>query len=126
MNPERKEVVRIGVGPAVITRVTRDQVEYIDDAGKPCSIGLQQCAQNWVMHFIEQRDNIITLPGATEESIDRWNAGCVGRRSAVSDPPWVEFMDERRARFEFKNYEAIYALLLTPLMKAGWHTFDAD
>ena len=125
MNDSPPDVVRIGVDHARITRVTAQQVEYLDEAGQERSIDLEGCARNWCQIFDENRDNVVILPGAASEGVASWNAGCVGQRGAIDDPPWVMLMDDRRTRFEFKDYGAIYALLLDPLMEAGWHTFDA-
>ena len=68
----------------------------------------------------------LLLPGASAESAAMWRSRCVGQRGAIDDPPWVEFIHERRTRFEFETSEAVDAHLLGPLGKAGWHTFDTN
>ena len=66
------------------------------------------------------------FPGSTKADRDAWNVRCVGKRGVLDHPPWVQFMNERNSRFEFGNYEALYAELLGPLMEKAWHTFDTD
>ncbi len=66
------------------------------------------------------------MPGSTESIIADWNAGCVGLRGALDDPPWAEFMTEPRIRFQFVSYQALYQELLNPLGESGWHTFDTN
>ena len=123
---KQPEVVRIGVGSARLTRVTPLQVEYVDEAGEEHFIDLQECAQNWIRHFDENRARVVAVPGVSSESIAQWNARCIGSRGALSDPPWVVLMSEPSTRFEFKNYFEVHELLLVPLMEVGWHTFDSD
>lgn len=121
--PAAPEIVRIGMARAGVTSVSQRRVEYLDEAGQERFIDLEQCARNWVRYYHEHEQDFVWVDSA--ESAATWNSRCVGQRGALDDPPWVEFMNERRTRFEFASCEAISALL-GPLSKAGWHTFDTD
>ena len=126
MNNTSPDVVRIGVGLARVTRVTPKQVEYLDEAGQQRSVDLEECARNWNRYHDDNRNEFVPLTNAPPESVARWNAGCVGQRGALDDPPWVELMSERGTRFEFMTYDEIYVQLLGPLMESGWYTFDTN
>ncbi len=120
------EVVRIGVSSARINQITRHRIEYSDEMGNEHTIDLEKCVRNWLRLCDDRREDFVAFPGVSDESIAEWNKGCVGQRGALDDPPWVEFVGERRTRFEFKTYDAVYAELLGPLGSVGWHTFDAN
>ncbi len=119
------EIVRIGASLARIVGVIRERVDYIDAAGDERFIDLDECARSWGLKRAQSSD-FVTLPGYTPESVASWNARCVGQRGALDIPPWVQFMNERRTRFEFTSYESLYKELLSPLKRAGWHTFDTN
>lgn len=131
MSSTSSDVVQIGVGPVRVTRVTLQQVVFIDDTGHERSIDLEECARNWTRH-VDQRNRPeekdrrgpVKGPGYISGCITEWDDSCVGVRNLHDDPPWVRFMNERQTRFEFKTYDESYALLLGPLGQAGWHTFD--
>jgi hypothetical protein len=126
MNHRQREIVRIGISGARIVAVTRQRIDYIDMAGQKQFIDLEECVRSWGRWHDDRRQEFLPLPGATEQGIASWNARCVGRRGALDNPPWAEFMNERNTRFEFATYEALYTELLGSLMQAGWHTFDTD
>jgi hypothetical protein len=119
------EVLPVGASDGRIVRVTSDRIEYIDLAGQDQVIDLDECARNWVQYCKHHRRDFILMPGATQESVDAWNARCVGRRGGESTLYWVELMNERKTLFEFETREA-RVRLLAPLMAAGWHTFDNE
>jgi hypothetical protein len=125
-NQPDPEIVRIGNGHAGINSVTAERVEYRDEAGQDRFLDLRQCARNWGGHREQNGRDFILLPGVSTNSADAWNLRCVGMRGILDDPPWVEFINERRTRFEFPSEETAYADLLGPLQEAGWHTFDAN
>jgi len=120
------EVIRIGASGARIVSVTPKRIEYIDLAGQAQFIDLEKCAKNWVAWRDDHRQDFVLWPGATEEGSAEWNARCVGERGALDQPPWAEFMNERKTRFEFETYEALDEEMLDPLLQAGWHTFDTN
>jgi hypothetical protein len=126
MNQESKELVRVGDGNARILRVTPALIDYTDIAGQARLIDLRECAGNWRRFHDANRHDFIIVPGSSEAEADARNSRCVGERGALDDPPWVEFMNDRRTRFEFQTYEAVYGELLGPLAKNGWETFDTD
>lgn len=126
MNQTAPEIVRIGIASACVTSVTRQRVEYLDEAGQGWFVDLEQCARNWIRYRNDHEQELFLLPGASAESAAMWDSRCVGQRGAIDDPPWVEFMNERRTRFEFRTFEEVYAHLLGPLGRAGWHTFDTN
>jgi|SRR5579862_307806 len=49
---------------------------------------------------------------------------CVGERDTSARPPWFEFRNERRTRFEFGTGDAVLRDLCRPLLIAGWNSFD--
>jgi hypothetical protein len=120
------EVIRIGASGARIVKVSQKRIEYVDMAGKQQFIDLEICAKNWVGWHDQHAHEFFPLPGASDEDVTTWNARCVGQRGALDNPPWAEFTNERKTRFEFETGEALYRELLGPLMQAGWHTFDID
>ena len=126
MNTRSTEVVRIGDGLSRITRVTRTQVDYRNEEGHDLSIELEECARRWIEHIAKMQGEFLKPPSASSERHDRWNAGCVGLRGALDEPPWAQFLNNRRTRFEFASYEEIYSQLLIPLDEVGWHTFDSN
>jgi hypothetical protein len=119
------EIVSIGVSGARIVGVTRERIDYIDAAGAELFIDLEECARSWERSRA-QSSGFVTLPGWTAQSAAAWHTRCVGERGADDNPPWAQFMNERRTRFEFASYEALYKELLDPLKRAGWQTFDTD
>ena len=118
------EVIRIGAFGGRIVSITQQRIEYIDMAGEVQFVDLDECAKNWGRSYDDHSHEFSLLPGASEQSVAEWNVHCVGQRGALDDPPWAEFTNARKTRFEFESHEALYAELLGPLMKAGWHTFD--
>ena len=121
-----KEVVRIGTATARIVRVGPDLVDYIDDTGREQFIDLQECAVGWAALHDSHKREFIALPGVSERTAVDWNARCVGMRSTQTHAPWAQFRNARSTRFIFTTYEALYKDLLTPMQRAGWHTFDTD
>jgi hypothetical protein len=41
-------------------------------------------------------------------------------------PPWFQFLDRHRTQFEFTDYDHIRRVLLDPLSRTPWHSFDAS
>jgi hypothetical protein len=126
MSEESVEVVRVGDSCACILRVTQKHIEYVGMTGQKYSIDLEECARNWMRWHDDHAHEFISVSSSSQADVDAWNARCVGERSALDEPHWVEFTNDRRTRFEFRTYEALYEDLLGPLMRNGWHTFDTD
>jgi hypothetical protein len=126
MDHPNREVVQVGASGARIVAVTHQRIDYFDMAGQARSIDLEECARSWGRWHDEHRREFLPLPGSSEQGIAAWNARCVGERGALDNPPWAEFRNERATRFVFETRDALYLELLTPLRKAGWHTFDTD
>jgi hypothetical protein len=99
------EIIRIDVGNARIKSVTRQRVEYLDEAGQKCFVDLEGCNGNYVK-----------LVRATRYVADRW---------FLEDPPWIEFRNKRRTGFEFGSSNEALGVKLQ-LMKVRWLTFDAN
>jgi hypothetical protein len=112
------EIVRIGVAHACIKCVTPQRVEYLDEAGLECVVDLDECNRNYV-----QLDN--EELSTSEDSAATSRSHYVGHRGLLDDPPWIEFTNKRRTRFEFGSSNEALGLKLQ-LMKARWHTFDAS
>jgi hypothetical protein len=126
MGRPAREVVQIGISGARIVTVSRQRVDYIDMAGQAQFVDLEECARSWGQWHDGHRGEYLPLPGASDQSIAAWNACCVGQRGALDNPPWAEFQNERKTRFEFASREALYRELLNPLREASWQTFDTD
>lgn len=127
MNQIVPEIVRIDVGNARIKCVTSQRVEYLDGAGQECSVDLEECARNWVQ--LHNKDNgyddgyLVLL--MSQGIFDSFYTSFVGRHGLLNDPPWVEFMNKRRTRFEFgSNKEA--QTLRRKLRGDGWRTKDRN
>ena len=126
MSENTPEVICIGSSGARIVRVNHERLEYIDGAGQEQVIDLKECARNWVRWHDCHREEFILVPGASQADALIENTRCVGQRGALDNPPWAELMNERKTRFEFESYEALYLELLGPLGRAGWGTFDTN
>ena len=124
------ECVRIGTGPARITRVTDQKVEYIDESSRELFVDLQECeriaGRLEIAGLFPPSDDLDWasvadgISSSSEQTVPA--GGCVGLRGALDDPPWFQFLNRRRTQFEFKDREALDAELLTPM---GRMTFDA-
>ena len=114
MNQIVPEIVRIGVANARIKCVTRQRLEYIDEAGQNCFVDLKECARNRVQHVKSWR----VEDGARERDF-RLVAKC----SFQDDSPCFEFMNDRHTRFEFGSLEGAQALK-SLLAKARWLVFS--
>jgi hypothetical protein len=126
------DVVRIGVGSAVIRSVTRETVEYVDNAGRAMSVDMFECARNWTQSRNSDKSPPFEGPGWIKVTPE-WGGPThaarlpqvyIGLRDLTGEQPWCQFFNERRTKFEFKEQELMYSMLLTPLMRSGWHTLD--
>ncbi len=115
------EIVRIGVGNARIKCVTRQRVEYFDEAEQECFVDLDECARTWVEEcgddFVEWRSE--------DNDAARGMPRYVGRRGLLYDPPWIEFANKSRTRFEFESLNEGYGLII-PLKKVRCLTLDCS
>jgi hypothetical protein len=129
------ELVRIGVGPAAITLVTRETVDHIDESGREMSVDLLECARNWSRS--RNSDQFPPVEGPGWIKITSWGPPpdpaapepiYVGLRCVIwfrDSPPFCEFFNDRRTRFEFRDKDdLIETMLLRPLRLAGWMTLD--
>lgn len=96
MNQMVPEIVRIGVANARIKSVTPQRVEYFDDAGQECFVDLKECARNRVKDVESWRDD-----GARKSDYH-----LVAKGRFLDDSPCIEFLNNRRPRFEFGSLEA--------------------
>jgi hypothetical protein len=115
------EIVRIGVGNARIKCVTRQRVEYFDEAGQECFVDLDECARNWVE---ECGDDFVLWTSEDSDAAGR-KPRHVGRRGLLYDPPWIEFVNKRLTRFEFESLNEGYGLIV-PLKKVRCLTLDCS
>jgi hypothetical protein len=118
------EVHRIGPSGSHIVRITENHIEYTDAAGRGQLIDLEECARNWERWYHDHRQEF--LPLGSQAEIDAENAHTVGLRGGSYPLWWAEFMNERKTRFEFDTWEALWRKLQGPLMVAGWRTFDTE
>ena len=122
MNEMSPEIVRIGVGNARITCVTRQRLEYINEAGQECFVDLEECARNWAQSCPEEdEDDFVQLPSEDSAAARRY----VGGRGLLEDPPWIEFANKRRTRFEFESLNEGYGLII-PLKSVRLLTLDMN
>jgi len=118
------EVHRIAPSGARIVGVTYRHIEYADMAGHAHFIDLEECAKCWLQWFHDHKQQIVPLGSTAEMEAE---AACtVGLRGGGGPSFWIEFMNERKTRFEFENWEARCRLLQGPLLVVGWRTFDTE
>jgi hypothetical protein len=117
------EIVRIGVANARLECVTPQRVDYRDEAGLECFVDLEECARNWVQLHNKDDDDLIRM--TSKGFFDSFYSSFVGSGGLLDDPPWVEFMNKRRTRFEFGS-ENEARKLLRPLRAHGWRTDNAN
>jgi hypothetical protein len=132
---ESIELVRIGTGSARVTRITRERVNYTNEAGKEQFVDLEECARVFLCLEAAGRfpplpvDNndwgqlADTAPGFTQLDVSGPSL-TIGLRGSIDHPPWLQFFNRRRTQFEFKNYEEIREFLRTVAVAGGWQTFD--
>ena len=70
MNQMVPEIVRIDVGNARIKSVTRQRVEYLDEAGQECFVDLDECDRNWVEFHNENEGDFVLLTSEDGENGD--------------------------------------------------------
>jgi hypothetical protein len=117
------EIVRIGVGNARINCVTPQRVDYRDKAGQECFVDIEECARNWVQLHNKDDDYLVLL--TSQGIFDSFYSSFVGQHGLLDDPPWVEFTNKRRTRFEFRSNEEARALR-RKLRGAGWRTEEGN
>ena len=93
--------------------------------GRRQFVDLEKCARCWVRWSDDHSQQFLTLGDASQAEIDEENACTVGLRGG-GPPFWIEFMNERKTRFEFETWEALYRALQGPLLASGWRTFDTE
>jgi hypothetical protein len=123
VNQVAPEIVRIGVANARIKRVTQQRVKYLDEAGQECFVDLEECARNWVQ--LHNKDDVDLVRMTSQSWFDHFDSSFVGQRGLLDDPPWVEFMNKRRTRFEFAS-EKEARPLLRRLRAHVWRTGNAN
>ncbi len=124
-------VIRIGANAATVISVTQNYVVFVDEEGDSHSIDLEECHRNYVAWITKGRNqgDIIDLEGPIfrVRSESGYGQGrCVGFRGAFDHSAWMSFANEPPTMFEFRSRDELYQQLLTPLMRVGWNTFDAD
>jgi hypothetical protein len=123
VDPVEPEIVRIIVGGARIKRVTRQQVEYLNEAGQDCSVNLEECCRNYVQSSDENRGDCDLL--TSEDTADISSQRYVADRGMLEDSPWIAFTNKRRTRFEFGSSDEAQHLR-SQLAMVRWRTFDAN
>ncbi len=114
-------VIYIGLQGARIVEVTRDFLEYIDQAGERWLIDLHECNNNWCRFFEQNRSGFIIFPGVTEQDIEDEKATMVAARGIR----YLQFFDKPKTRFEFASNKARRELQAS-LAEVGWGTWDSD
>jgi hypothetical protein len=120
------EIVRIGVAKARIKCVTPQRVEYLDEAGLECFVDLEECSRNCIQSDDESEGDFALFTSEDREGAAAWSSRrirYVGLRGMLDDPPWIEFTNKRRTRFEFGSSNEAVGLKLQ-LMQARWRTLD--
>ncbi len=116
------EIVRLSIGRACIVDVTRERLEYRNEAGQLLHIDLETCVVNWAQHVQRTPGFVKIPPERIYPPARKWH--CVGERDTSATPPWARFANERRTRFEFAIGRDFHGLLAFPLMKVGLYLFD--
>jgi hypothetical protein len=130
------EVKRMSASGAHIVCITHELIEYVNTAGKRQFIDLEECARNWMRYRHDHSHEFISLPPVPEIKFEDYGAAallfnfkdsrCVALRDTYAG--WVEFMNDRKTRFEFPAGQGfggdIWRELLMPLLQVGWCTFD--
>ena len=112
------EVIRVGVGHGRIAGVTPERVEYIDEAGQALFIDLRECVERWARYKESIKDDLVPTNSPFKFRLQE-----VGKRDTSASPPWVQFANKRRTRFEFVKGGA-HEQLLRPLTSLGYWLFD--
>jgi len=95
---------------AHLITVTAGGLLFHDEEGRVGWIDFGTCRDRWLQN----------RPDPLE-----WEGRCVGWRSTGRTPlPDVEFLSYPRVRFEFVGYAQRNALLLGPMRRFGWHTWQ--
>jgi hypothetical protein len=117
------EIVRIGMANAHITCVTPQRLEYLNEAGEECFVDLEECFSRYAqLHKINRDDvDLLTSEEGAEILISRY----VADRGFLDNPPWIEFKNKRRTRFQFASSNEALGVKLK-LMRVRWRTFDAN
>jgi hypothetical protein len=128
-------LVRIDVGPAAIHGIADSTVSFTDDHGDRSAISLVECARIYRLlreaHAFPPGDDddwgILAKLASDFASLELPLQPVVGLRAVIDNPPWFQFLDQRRTQFEFRNYDHIHDALLKPLSAAGnWYSWDAS
>jgi hypothetical protein len=126
--------VRIGSGGrGAIVAVTATAVSFVDEAGRPQVIDLAECGRIYAClrragAFPPAEDfDWGALADATADfsTLPLSGQSVVGLRGALDEPPWFQWLDRRRTQFEFEDTDHIRSVLLDPLAKTRWFTWDA-
>src|SRR5713101_803180 len=108
MSQTMPEVVQVGTPGVRIARITQKRIDYVDMAGQAQFIDLEECARNWVRWYNDHRHEFLPVPDASQAEVDAENARCVGQRGGSHPLWWAEMMNERKTRFEFESWEALW------------------
>ena len=87
-------------------------MKFLDEAGQECFVDLKECARNRVRYVESWR----------EDGARTGDYRVVGKSGFLDDSPWIEFMNNRRTRFEFGSLEEAQALK-SLFAKARWRVF---
>jgi hypothetical protein len=77
--------------------------------------------RNWV----EECEDDFVLWTSEDSAVARGKPRYVGERGLLGDPPWIEFANKRRTRFEFESLNEGYGLIV-PLKKVRCLTLDCS
>lgn len=131
-NFQNVERVRIGHGEARIGTVTAQAIAYVNEAGKPLRVSLDECRRMY--RALELAGGIPPADGsdwaaawdALPKAEQKRMGEFIGMRARMDDPPWFQFTNRRRTQFEFSDGEAMDALLLAPLYATESSTGSFD
>ncbi len=90
---------------AKIVEVNDTKILYIDEKGTEYSILLVECKRNSDLNGL---------------------SGYIAKRGFLSSPPWVEFFDENKTRFEFELRKDAQFFVWDMLSQKGFKTIDMD
>jgi hypothetical protein len=123
LNQILPEIVWVGAANALIKSVTRQRLEYFDDTRQECFVDLDECAKYWQLQNEDEDDFDPLTSEDSSTTCSSRRIRYVGKRGMLDDPPWIEFTNKRRTRFEFASLREARALKLQ-LMRVRCLTLD--
>jgi hypothetical protein len=125
LNQILPEIVWLGAADAQIQGVTRQRVEYLNEAAQECFVDLDECARYWQLQKTDEDDFDPLDSEDSDATYSLRGLNYVGKRGMLDDPPWIEFTNKRRTRFVFGSLKQAREFKLQ-LMRVRCYTLDGN